>query len=200
LDRRRPGRAHTLLSHGNLSGAEREQLLDRVLAAVRERPPLWRRATVWAGTATALAGAAAFLIFARPASVERALRAKGEAAPIVRADCEPGGLEACRLGGTLMFAVEGTRPDARLAAWAEPVGGGERIWYFSGDGESPSVGDQTADSILRRGIRLGPEHHAGAYRLTVMVTAAPLPRAALLELVGGGGALAVRSWSLSVVP
>jgi hypothetical protein len=193
---RRSGQAHTLLSGGNLSGGQREEVLGRVLAGV-EAPARWRRALAWAGGSMALAATAAFLLFVRPAGEPRP---KGAAAPIVRVDCEPGGLAACRQGGTLMFAVEGARPDARVAAWAEPTAGGERVWYFSGDGESPAVGDRTTDAILRRGIRVGPEHQPGAYRLTVLITETALPRAALLELAQQGGALATRTWSLTVVP
>jgi hypothetical protein len=190
-----------LLSGGNLSGEQREEHLARVLAGVREEAPArWRRALAWAGASTVLVGAAAFLLFVRPAT-ESGLRAKGGEVPIVRIDCQPGGMDGCRPGGTLMFAVEGARPDARLAAYAEPMNGGERVWYFSGDRESPAIGDQTSDGVLRRGIRLGPEHRPGSYRVFVLLTEEPLSRGQLLELVREGrGALAIRTWPLSVVP
>lgn len=196
MERRRAGRAHTLLSEGNLSGRQREEVLERVLGGLPVERRRWSRALAWVGASTALA-AAAFLLLVRP---QPELRSKGAAAPIVRVDCEPGGLHACRSGGTLMFAVQGARADARLAAWAEPAGGGERIWYFSGDGESPAVGDQTSDGILRRGIRLGPEHRPGIYQVTVLVTAAPLARPQLLDLARSGGALAAHTWTLTVAP
>jgi hypothetical protein len=187
-----------LLSGGNLSGQQREEALERVLDGLPARAPARTRLMALATAFLMVSGAAAFFLFFPRDSQ---LRAKGARAPILRVDCEPGGLGGRSLGGTLMFAVQGARAEARLAAYAEPADGGERIWYFSGDGESPAVGDQTPDAILRRGIRLGAEHRPGAYRLTVLVTATPLSRPAILELARSGrGALARQTWSLSVVP
>ena len=196
--KRRPERADFLLSQGNLSGEQREQVLARVLETVGAEAPArrWRR---WWAAAPAAVALAAVALWVGPRLGDGGLRARGVATPILRVDCEPGGLGACQLGGTLLFAVEGAPRSARIAAWAEPVGGGERVWYFSGEGESPAVSDQTPDRILRRGIRLGPEHRPGAYRLTVLLTAAPMPRSALLES-SGEGALAVRRETLTVVP
>jgi len=191
-----------LLSQGNLSGQQREEVLARVLDEVAAASRPARRWRLWWAVAPVAAAAVVLLIWVRPASRDDQLRSRGNAPlPMVRVECEPGGLTACRQGGTLLFAVEGAPASARLAAFAEPVSGGERIWYFSGDGESPPIGDRTPDSILRRGIRLGGEHRPGEYRLTVLITAAPVPRAALLELAGDGrGALAVRRSVLTVVP
>jgi hypothetical protein len=199
----RSDRAQTLLANGNLSGSQREEVLGRVLEGVQaaEGARRWSRVLTWAGASTALVAAAAILLWIR--TNDEGLRAKGPArvAPIVRVDCEPGGLSACRLGGTLLFAVESAPPGARLAAYAEPPGGGERIWYFSGDDESPSVGDRTPDGILRRGIRVGPEHQPGAYRLTVFITPGPVPRATLVRMASDGrGALVQRQLSLTVFP
>ena len=199
---RRPGRADTLLSQGNLSGQQREEVLARVLDQVSAAEPAPRGLrTLWAGASLALAAALALFVVRPALRGDLGLRARGGASPIVRVACEPGGLEACRAGGTLLFAVEGAPAAAHLAAFAEPVGGGERVWYFSAEGESPPVSDRTADAILRRGIRLGAEHPPGAYRLTVLLTASALPRATLLEVAGAErGALAVRRLSLTVVP
>jgi hypothetical protein len=200
LKTRPPGRADTLLSQGNLSGQQREEVLARVLDGVSAAEPAPRgRRALWAGASLAVA-AALVLLVVRPA-LRSDLRDKGGAGPILRVACEPGGMEACRLGSTLLFAVEGAPASAHLAAYAEPLGGGERVWYFSAEGESPPVTDRTPDAVLRRGIRLGAEHRPGPYRLTVLLTGSPLPRAALLDLAGEErGALAVRRWSLTVVP
>jgi hypothetical protein len=196
-------RSDTLLSRGNLSGAQREDVLASVLDAVasaervRARPRVLR----WlGGAALALSAAAALLLWVRaPHALDDGLRAKGPGGgPAVHVGCEPGGLGGCTAGGTLLFSIEGAPAGARLAAYAEPATGGERIWYFSGDGESPAVAEQTSDAFLRRGIRLGPEHPAGEYHLTVLVTRVPLPRSVLMA-ASGADVLAVRRLDLRVV-
>ncbi len=80
-----------------------------------------------------------------------------------------------------MVRVAGVR--GYVSAWAEPAGGGERIWYFSADTSSPLVDAvSTSPAVATRAVKLGPEHAAGAYVVEVRVTAKPIARDELLRL------------------
>lgn len=194
-----------LLSRGNLSGAQRDEIFERVIeqTVLRERRHIWRRWVArWGpGTGLALSAALAVALWARPRNDSDELRAKGGGgAPglTVNVECQPGSLSACARGSTLVFSVEGAPAGAYLAGYAEPARGGERIWYFSADGESPALG--TPDSrVLARGVRLGPEHAPGAHRVRLLVTARPLDRSALLH-PSRDTVIAERVFDLQVVP
>ena len=70
-----------------------------------------------------------------------------------------------------------------VSAWAEPAGGGKRIWYFSADTSSPLVDAiPTSPAIATRAVKIGPEHAPGAYVVEVRVTERPMARDALLRL------------------
>ncbi len=130
------------------------------------------------------AAAAVVLLVPRPES--DGLRPKGRAAAALEVACVGGTLAACPRGATLVFSVALDPGHAGyLAAWAEPRAGGERIWYFSAETETPHVSGEAADTgdgvaVLKRGIRLGPEHAPGTYDVRLVVTAEPATRAALL--------------------
>jgi hypothetical protein len=69
-----------------------------------------------------------------------------------------------------------------VSAWAEPVGGGERIWYFSADSFSPQVDAISTTSVFAtRAVRIGPEHRAGSYVVQIRVTERPMQREELLR-------------------
>jgi hypothetical protein len=99
----------------------------------------------------------------------------------------------------LLFAVRGEQARGFLGAYARPAGGGETIWYFSAEGESPAVAAQGPElQALSRGIRLGPEHQPGRYQV-VVVLAESAPGKQALQAAGGPGELTRRTFDLTVV-
>ena len=63
-------------------------------------------------------------------------------------------------GATLVFSIRGDRPlGGYLAGYADPGPGGERIWYFSADGDTPALPASVRDATLpfSKAIRIGPE-------------------------------------------
>jgi hypothetical protein len=103
---------------------------------------------------------------------------------------------ACPTGSRLIFSASGVR--GFVSAWAEPVGAGERIWYFAADTVSPAVDpDAGVPALATRAVKVGPEHAAGNYRVEVRVTERPMARAELLHL-SDGAVLARGQFSLTV--
>ena len=115
--------------------------------------------------------------------------------------CTSGTLAACPRGAKVVFAVRGGAPGGYLAAWADPVGGGERVWYFSAEGQSPHLAAGAAGaSALARGVRIGAELAAGTYDVHMVLSTDPLARVAVAHLGSGTpGILAQRTVSLTVV-
>jgi hypothetical protein len=189
-----------LLARGRLGGPGRERVLARVLQSAA-RPPA-RRWRVWIATlALATSGTAALVLMRRtPAGDEFTAKegAKGKTGVLDLA-CVGGSSAACAVGSTLVFSAIGSSGPGYLAAYAEPAAGGERIWYFSADGESPAIPVSTSGTRpAPRGVRLGPEHAAGRYLVHVFLTEAPLARRALLE-AKRPGLLAQATFPLTVV-
>jgi hypothetical protein len=89
-----------------------------------------------------------------------------------------------------------------LAGYAEPRAGGERVWYFSADSETPAVPAAAAEQTVafERAIRIGPETPPGEYRVHLFLTRAPMPRSALLAPGNPADILARREATLVVVP
>ena len=89
-----------------------------------------------------------------------------------------------------------------LAGYAEPRGGGERIWYFSADGETPAVPAAAAEATaaFQRAIRVGPETGPGEYIVRLFLTRVPMSKSALLASGNGGDVLARREATLVIVP
>ena len=193
-----------LLAAGRLSGPGRDRVLSNVLRAVAPPAPRpwWRRRLFWWAPASALAVCLP-LLFGLPvpptpdASPKPGLRAKGGGvvAPTrLELGCSGGLLERCPRGSTLLFRVTGELAEpAFLSAFAEPAGGGERIWYFSAEEEAPSVriagaaGDDPA--ALSRGVRVGGEHGGGRYRVRLVLARRSLTRAETLEARPGDDAI-----------
>jgi hypothetical protein len=177
-----------LLARGGLAGPESDRILDEVLAR-RARRPWWRLGlTLGAGLGLLATAAAGLVIGLRPGSSGFTPRGAAISGPAVEVVCLGGSLAACPAGATLLFAVRGGSSDGYLAAWAEPARpGGERVWYFSADQESPRlVASAQAAQALSRGVRIGPEHAPGLYRLHVVLSASPLFKAALANGVPAG--------------
>jgi hypothetical protein len=189
-----------LLARGKVAGPARDAIWGRVLAGM-PRQAASRRA--WIGRAAvalgALAGAAALVTLVVPAGLDP-FRAKGGGPAPVALDlaCEGGTLAACPVGATLLFAVSG-EADGFLGAFAEPRRGGERVWYFSADGETPRVRTAGGTTASRRAIRIGGEHAPGDYVVRILLSRAPLGRAAQLAGVPDKEVVARRDVQLRVV-
>jgi hypothetical protein len=177
----------SLLSRGGIGATRRDAILETVLARVTTGRPArshWR----WAFATVVAAGAAAALVvlFPRP-QPQGAFRAKGGAArssmtaPSAGIECVGAALDACPAGSLVVVRVGGVR--GFVSAWAEPTGGGERIWYFSADDSSPLLDALTENSAATtRAVKIGPEHRPGIYVVQVVVTERPTARDQLLRL------------------
>ncbi len=193
----------SLLGRGRMGASRRDAILSTLLArAAVERRTRSRRRWSFVGLA-AVAAAAAGMFLLTPRLSPRSgapFRPKGGATepstPSVAMECLGATLAACPTGSRLVVSATGVR--GFVSAWAEPVGGGERIWYFSADTVSPPVdsgSDRTAHAI--HADKVGPEHVAGTYRVEVRVTERPVARADLLRLEDGAW-LAKGQYSLTV--
>src|SRR5262249_18458940 len=80
-------------------------------------------------------------------------------APLVEVTCRDGAADRCPSGGTLVFRVDGAAEGGYLLAWAEPAGGGSRIWYFSAGARSLKA--QAGPPIVPTGIKAGHEQPPG---------------------------------------
>jgi hypothetical protein len=164
------GKGHIdhLLARGKLSGARREEILQRALdAAAPEPQPWWQRLKIlW--LTPVVSTAAILVLFLVP---QKQFRAKGGAGtPTLDVGCAKQDPHRCTSGDTLMFRVDGT---GYLSAYAEPVGnigGGERVWYFGAPERVESVG------VLKRGVRIGGEQPPGKYRVELILSSRPLSR------------------------
>jgi hypothetical protein len=159
-----------LLSQGRLSGPRRDRILAGALAQAGVRRPRWRRAGVW--MASLAAAATAVLLFARPAS----FRARGGSGAVLELASLDGDLASCRAGARLIFRAASAEPGF-LSAWAEPLSGGSRVWYFPGsDGSSPRVDAGAEMHTLPAGVSLGPEQPPGRYRVHLLLSRRALTR------------------------
>lgn len=177
-----------LLSRGRLSGPEKERVLDNVLRATAE-PIGWRRVVRaathkplgWLAVATMLAAgvivpATWVLRQERPSG----LRARGPDSAV--ALFEVGCVGGCAVGDILVIQVQGLSEPAVLAAWAEGPQG-QRIWYFpADDGEAPLLEATQEPVVVQRGIRLGPEHQPGRWRVQLLATRSRLDRDQIARL------------------
>jgi len=179
-----------LLARGRLSGAERERVLANVLDQTSPRFSARSRAARSGAIALGgLAAAAALALFVHGKSniikgdrADGSFAARGAATDGVRVEaaCTGGPLAACPSGSRLVFHGWPSAQPAYLAAFADPVGGGERIWYFSAEGQSPRLGDGAVD----REVVIGAEHVAARYLVHVVVGVRPLSRGEALVAKG----------------
>ena len=203
-----------LLSEGRLSGAVKDRIFDGALRDAGAKPVessgglAWRRRLGVAGLTLAAAAAVIALVpqLGRHGD-DHAFRAKGGGAALdLDVACVAAGtasLAACPRGAMLVFSIRGARADGGyLAAYAEPRAGGERVWYFSADGETPPLPAASADQATRpleKAIVIGPEHSPGEYRLMLFVTRVPLAKAALLAGPQGADVVSAREATLRIV-
>jgi hypothetical protein len=175
-----------LLAGGLLGGPQYDRILDRVMARSDARPP--RRTTVllrWAvapGFAAATAVAVAWLVIARPARDPFTPKgtAAGVASGVLEMGCGPSGRHVCRMGDTLMFAVNAALASGVLGAYAERVDdpAHDRIWYFPATtAAAPAVAPGKGTVVVPEGIRIGPEHRPGRYRVIAWIASRSLGRA-----------------------
>lgn len=178
-----------LLARGHLSGAEYDAIEKRVLDQTAPKAP--RSTLALLGSAVVLAAGFALWFAVRPSGTgvslppgetAAGLREKGAARPVlgvVSVGCS-GASGHCRLGDTLLFSVNGNTRPVHLLAYAEATDtpGAPRIWYFPRDGATtPEIAAQTGTTVLREGIRLGPPHARGHYRVHVRLSESALGRA-----------------------
>jgi len=176
---RSDGEIDRLLARGGLGGAAREQILDDILGTARETDRRPRR-RLWVGGAVALSAAAALALVVWPRS-DSQFRTKGPAAgrAVLDVGCPPASLTACPVGSTLVFSVLGAEVPGHLQAWAERQGG-DRIWYLSAETQTAALAPGAGTQPARSGVRIGAEHAPGPYRIHLVFSTTPLPRADLL--------------------
>jgi hypothetical protein len=169
-----------LLSRGGLGQEQKRRMLGNVLASV-EAAATPRRRSRWRWPAVAvlsLSGAVAVAaLWARPSGETRPdFREKGApaAVPILAMSCLGGSLGACPAGSRLAFWLEGgPQEPGVITAYADPVAGGERVWYLTNE-KAP------------RAALIGKEQPSGRYRVTVVLTRHPVARAELAALDSRG--------------
>jgi len=186
-----------LLARGALSGPTRERVLEGVLDRVSRSQ---RNRSARVAAAILLPAAAAIAVWfggvrslTKPGASSSAFEARGAAAQTVRVDaaCSGGPMLACPRGSHVVFhGWPDTRP-SYLAAFADPVRDGERVWYFSFESESPRLGPGAVD----RAVLIGPEHAVGRYVIHVVVSTRPLSRA---EAVASSDAAVIGSETLDL--
>lgn len=192
-----------LLARGRLAGPTRDEIFGKVVEKVRAQEPRkdpWARRVVFGLVGAAAVATAAVVIVPARLLAPDAFRSKGAPGDGIALDlaCQGGSLDACPVGSTLIFGVNG-ETDGFLAAYAEPRGGGERIWYFSSDSEAPRVHAEGGTTALRRAVRIGDEHWPGQYVVHLVLSRAPLGRAAAIS-GGGVDVLSRREVVLHVMP
>jgi hypothetical protein len=171
-----------LLARGALSGSARERVLDGVLGRVSPSQPnravRFAAAIVVPAAAAVAVGIGGVRWLAKPEPSDSTFEARGSVSRRVRVDavCTGGPMAACPRGSRLVFHGWPDMRPSYLSAFADPVGGGERIWYFSGENESPRLGSGAVD----RAVVVGPEHTVGRYVIHVVVSTRPLSRAEAL--------------------
>jgi hypothetical protein len=203
----------TLLSEGRLSGPTKDRVFEGALrdagigdgGAPRARASWRTRLAVTTGL-TLATGVAAMILVPRISRQDDAFRVKGAAAALeLDVACVgaagAGSLGACPQGATLVFSIRGDRPlGGYLAGYADPGSGGERIWYFSADGDTPALPASVRDATLpfSKAIRIGPEHAPGEYRVSLFVTRAPLTKTALLSGTHAADIIATRNLTVRI--
>jgi hypothetical protein len=166
-----------LLARGTLPRGQKQQMLGHILASVQASAPA-RRPLKWRWPAFAALSLSASLaivgLWARPATrPESGLREKGSSAPILAVSCLDGSLTACPVGSRLAFWIEGRRNEPGVVtAYADPVAGGERVWYLTNE-------------PVPKAALVGKEQATGRYHVNVFLTRFPVARAELTRLPAG---------------
>ena len=161
-----------LAGRDRLSRTEKDAVLDGVLAAPRPRAR-WPWLVL-----PALAAAVALVVIGpwRTSQPEFATRGGTRPVAALHVSCAA----ACTHGAKLLFDLHGTTTYRYFAAFTKR-GDGKVLWYFPTTDVAPSVdlAGLPASGVLDRGIVLGDDHPAGAYRIFGVFSRAPLTRAAI---------------------
>lgn len=180
-----------LLGRGSIGAARRDAILKAVLERTRYESPApsrWRWSLMGLGSVSVVATVLLLLIpRLSPPTVTAPFRAKGSVVesstitPSAEIECIGGTLDACPIGSLLVVRVAGVH--GFVSAWSEPVGGGERIWYFSADTHSPQVeATFVPTAATTRAIKIGREHVTGVYIVEILVTERPMKRNELIHV------------------
>lgn len=196
-------RIERLLTGGYLSGEEYDAIEQRVLRTVAPASPGRRLRRV---APSAVAGLSLAALVALGVGAPSHFTAKGgestAAVGVFDISCNRALVHQCGPGDTLVFLVNSRVASGYLGAYAERVGdpSGKRIWYFpNANGKGPHVDAGSGTTVLREGIRIGPEHGPGQYRLSVWLSVKPLART---EIDGADASFFIARSSLTaeVVP
>jgi hypothetical protein len=164
-----------LLARGRLSSPQRDRMFEQIVAGMPAPRRNWRR------LAPMMMAAAGFAIIVGLFAGRDGFRARGTGGAVLEIGCRSAAGERCPSGEVLLFRVSGVDRPAWLAAYAEPSGGGERVWYFpTAAGASPAIDAGAAPRVLPEGARLGPEQPPGRYRVKLLLFASPPTRAMVL--------------------
>jgi hypothetical protein len=201
-----------LLAGGRLRGPAAERLRARVLDQSAAAPPR-RRGARLAISAVLVLGAAAVLplmVAQREPGPPSGTRAKGAgdsaatATPLIAEVACTGAASAARLGtcptgSRVSIAISGAPTGGYVGAYAEPVAGGPRIWYFSSEDGPAALSESEGETRLAsRSIVLGSEQPPGRYRVHVVLSSRPLGREEILDR-GAAGAISRTVLPLDVV-
>jgi hypothetical protein len=200
-----------LLAQGRFAAPTRDRVFEGALRDAglgQAAPAPIRRRRLWMATGVSLAAAAAAVVLVpRLLRQDDGMRVKGAGGgPELDVACTappPASMDACPPGATLVFSIRGAgSAGGYLAGYAEPRAGGERVWYFSADGETPAVPAAAAEATaaFQRAIRVGPETGPGQYVVRLFLTRVPMSKSALLVSGGGDDVLARRELTLVIVP
>jgi hypothetical protein len=199
--KRREGRVDELLAAGTLGGPEYDEILRRVLEktapATRRR---WIRRVVGT-TVVVIPALAVSLVVLLPRALAPTPKGALGASASIALSCSSSGAGVCRPGDTLMFSVNAAVASGFFGAYAERVGDPThaKIWYFpTAAAEGPRVVSGVGTIVLQDGVRLGPEHRPGDYRVTVWLSERLLTRAELDTVPTAPTAVA--TLDLKVVP
>jgi hypothetical protein len=183
-----------LLSRGGLGREHKARLLQNVLASMPAvgppRPrPRWRRQAV--GALSLMAGLAIVALWWRPSvSTVSEFRAKGAAmpVPVIGMSCLGGSVGACPRGSRIAFWLEGGTQEAGfVTAYADPVGGGERVWYLTNEPTAArSLGSAESPHVIPRAVLVGPEQPSGRYGVEVILSRSPVKHEDLPRLASAG--------------
>jgi hypothetical protein len=173
-----------ILAGGHLPARTYDDIFERVLDATSDRRRQRKRSWTVVPTAAFAMAVALWLVFIGP-TVDR-FTAKGpDRAPTatgIDIACVSSAGPRCRTNDTLTFIVSPSASAGYLGAYAQRADdpGGERLWYFpDATGRAPLVVPAAATTVLPDGVRLGPEHRPGRYRVTVWLSPQPIERRSL---------------------
>jgi hypothetical protein len=166
----------------------RAEVLDSLPSshgASRQEPRWFRRRFILITPAVLAAGALAGFLLVTRKPMDGGLRSKGSGAAVggvVELTCSGGTPLACPRGSRVSIALWGGGSSfLHVSAFAQPEGGGERIWYFSDEDGAATFGSaQNGVQIASRSAVIGPEHAPGRYVVSIVLSSRPLRRSDVL--------------------